>query len=573
MDTLTGVQLCPVKDFDQRVEMRAEKREHMRGRNNVTSCRSPRVEFDTKLIQNEQKDKRQLEYLRRRSLSPELCGLKSTRTNTSPKTMKQHSLKYQNTNIHKIPSNVHKKTIVSSNSSITDGPSTSTWASLWSEPVTLVRQDKDCSKKQASTSTPEIKESSQHTKKRENSVKVQKSSIKTIFQTESLHQKFATQAKYVPPKNPVREAGVQTVSGLVTVKESDVQQLAEYLQEALWREEAMKKKLVGLQESMSDLVNSSNKIWTARCSEDLLRNKIGALEAQLHVCLKFPKDGVKKLMVQMEKQKLIYEEKALVALQRATQEKTEALSKAETLQESLISAKAAALKWQSLYEELKLSCDQLRENQRLSNEQLQQLLSQVELFRAREDELRDEVVSLRQVNTELQYNMCVLEEDNLLSKEEIQNLRDGDCKSQEIQDRLTSQETETQLRKNSQMEEQLRHTQEKLRLKESECEELQTELHAVEQECQSSQARLSQCREELRQISHRRKRLMPCGSWRKVCVFLLLLVAVAGVIMMWMWHPPFREQVEDLYSDIETRIQDYLLEMATPEHSGCFRPI
>lgn len=47
---------------------------------------------------------------------------------------------------------------------------------------------------------------------------------------------------------------------------------------------------------------------------------------------KFPKDGVKKLVIQMEKQKLIYEEKALVALQKATQEKAEALSKAETLQ-------------------------------------------------------------------------------------------------------------------------------------------------------------------------------------------------------------------------------------------------
>lgn len=47
---------------------------------------------------------------------------------------------------------------------------------------------------------------------------------------------------------------------------------------------------------------------------------------------KFPKDGVKKLVVQMEKQRMVYEEKALIALQKATQEKTEALSKAETLQ-------------------------------------------------------------------------------------------------------------------------------------------------------------------------------------------------------------------------------------------------
>lgn len=34
----------------------------------------------------------------------------------------------------------------------------------------------------------------------------------------------------------------------------------------------------------------------------------------------------------MEEQKLVYEEKAMAALQKATQEKTEALSKAETLQ-------------------------------------------------------------------------------------------------------------------------------------------------------------------------------------------------------------------------------------------------
>uniref|UniRef100_A0A3Q4MA56 Deoxyribonuclease I-like 1-like n=1 Tax=Neolamprologus brichardi TaxID=32507 RepID=A0A3Q4MA56_NEOBR len=38
--------------------------------------------------------------------------------------------------------------------------------------------------------------------------------------------------------------------------------------------------------------------------------------------------------------------------------------------------------------------------------------------------------------------------------------------------------------------------------------------------------------------------------------------------MLWLWHPPFREQVEDLYSDIETRIEDYLMEMASPRHSG-----
>ncbi|XP_049921105.1 TRAF3-interacting JNK-activating modulator [Epinephelus moara] len=278
----------------------------------------------------------------------------------------------------------------------------------------------------------------------------------------------------------------------------------------------------------------------------------------------------------MEKQKLLYEERALVALQKITQEKSEALSKTETMQEALITAKAEARRWQSLYEELKLSSAQLKENQHLSNEQLQQLHSQVELSRAREAALRDEVVSLRQERQELQYNICLLEEDNQILREEIQHITDGSNESQDflMQGLLTSEEAEPRLtaRRDSQVEEQLRHTQEKLQLKERECEELQTELQAMEQECKSSQARLSQCRDELRQLSHRRRRSTRCGSWWKVCVFFLLL-AVAGVAMLWLWHPPFREQVEDLYSDIERRIEDYLMDMASPQHSGCFRPI
>ena len=271
----------------------------------------------------------------------------------------------------------------------------------------------------------------------------------------------------------------------------------------------------------------------------------------------------------MEKQQLAYEEKALVALQKVTQEKSEALSKAETmkvkhlafeqtlncvgffdrrffflyqkanvkmtlcfcLQEALAKAKAEALRWQMLYKELKLSSGQLRENQLLSDEQLQQLHSQVEvqcslwtcwmvssfnenvcnvcvlqqLSRAGEAELREEVVSLTQEKKELQYNICLLEEDNQMLREEIQHLRgktlrpeshgllpwiskgsvwsncrtascflDGSNESEDfiLQGRLVSEEAEPQLtvRRDSQVEEQLRHTQEKLRLKEREVE-------------------------------------------------------------------------------------------------------
>ncbi|XP_070696184.1 TRAF3-interacting JNK-activating modulator [Pempheris klunzingeri] len=567
MDALavSGVQLSLEKDFDRIVELRAAKREHLRGRNNITSCRSPTREFDTKLIKNELKEKRHLEFLRRRSVSPEPHPLRSTNRSSKTKaSAKTFSMKHPNV-LNTRTANGHPVMIITTNNSTTDGPSTSKWASLWSEQVTLMS-----ARTKPSTSTSAIKQPNQQ---RTKSHDAQKMSIKTFTQTEKIHQRFSIQTENIPQKKTLRETSMQTESGLVTVKESELQRLADYLQEALWREEAVKKKLANLQDSVSNLMNSSNKMWTARCSEDLLRNKIKALEAQLQVCLqKFPKDGVKKFVIQMEKQKLLYEEKALVALQKATQEKTEALSKAETLQEALITAKADALRWQSLYEELKLCSGQLRENQHLSNEQLQQLHSQVELSRAREAELREEVVSLRREKRELLNNICLLEEDNQMLTDEIQHLREGSNENHDftMQGRLAP-EPQLTARRDSQAEEQLLHTQEKLRLKERECEELQTELYTMEQECQSSQARLSQCRDELRQLGHRHKRPTLCGSWWKVWFFFLLFLA--EVAMLWLWYPPFREQVEDLYSDIETRIEDYLMEMASPQQSCCFRPI
>ncbi|KAM8862381.1 TRAF3-interacting JNK-activating modulator isoform 1-T2 [Spinachia spinachia] len=583
MDALTvsGIQLSPVRHFERIVDIRAEKREHLRGRNNVTSCRSPTREVDTRRIKNELKEKRQLEFLRRRSVSPEPCGSNTNTTYYSkqillPNTfsMKQYRSISKSETLHTNVQNTstadgkHRMSLTP-NSSLSGGQSTSNWASLWSEQVTLMRQEKGHARKEAPTSTSVLKESNQRratsTDKRENSVNVQKTNLKTSIRAEKILQ-----------KNIQRETSVQTQSGLVTVRESDLQKLTDYLQEALWREEVMKKKLSALQEATSSLVNSSSTIWRARCSEDLLRNKIQALEVQLQVCLqKFSKDGVKKLVIQMERQKLVYEEKALMALQKVTQEKTDALIKAETMQEALTTAKAEALRWQSLYEELQLSCGKLRENQYLSIEQLQQLHSQVELSRTREAEMAEEVVSLRREKKELQYDICLLKEDYQILREEIEHQRDDGSESRGfvMQGLPTSEKEKPGVSRDSQVEEQLRHAQDKLLLKEKECEELQTELHTMEQECRSSQARLSQCRDELRQLSHRSRRPTQCCSWWKVCMTFLLLLAVAGVAILWLWHPPFREQVEELSSDIETRIKNYLMGMASPQHSGCFRPI
>ncbi|XP_034028123.1 TRAF3-interacting JNK-activating modulator isoform X2 [Thalassophryne amazonica] len=582
MDThaVHATQLFLGKDFEQIAESRAEKHQHLRERNNVTSCRSPTREHGASVIKNELKEKRQLEFMRRRSFSPDLCGLKSagqsSKRRRSPKTplVKYSSSQMLHANIPNTPSgNQHPAVTSPPNTCVTDEPSGSKWVAFWSEEATLTRTEKNHAKKQASTAIQV--EPKQHgpksTDTRGKCVNGQMSKLNSFIQAAKT-EIFSVQTESTFRKNTCREVAVQTEFGFIAVKESDIQQLADCLQEALWREEAVKKKLAALQESVSNLINSSNNIWTARCSEDLLRNKINALEAQLQVCLqKFSKDGVKKLAVQMEKQKLMYEEKALVALQKATQEKMEALSKAETLQEALICAQAETLRWQSLYEEQKMTTGQLKKNQNISLEQLQQLHSQMEMTQARGAELREALSSLKQEKKALQYTIFLLEEDNQILRDQIQNFRDGSKESEDF----VVEDTQTQLtmQKDSQVEEQLRNTQEKLQLKERECEELQMELHAMEQECQSTQVRLSQCREELRQRSHPRSKPTLCGSWWRVVVLFLLLIALAGAAMLWLWHPPFREQVEDLYADIEKRVKDYLLTMACPQHSGCFRPI
>ncbi|XP_029975639.1 TRAF3-interacting JNK-activating modulator [Salarias fasciatus] len=569
-------QPSPAKHFEQLSDIRAEKRQHLRGRNNQTSCRSPTRELDTTEIKNKLKEKRHEEFLRRRSVSPEPrpTGCSSERK-PSGGTMRHRGSSSQSETLHtntpKRPAaNGHPRMILTPSSSETvEAPGTSKQDPPGSEQIAVTVHEKPRERKQASTSAADEQEWSQHRVK--GRPKKQRSQ-KVNIQTEMIFQSPSVQSQVTIEKKILENSSMRTEPGFVLVRESDIERLANYLEEALWREDSLKKKLAALQQSTSLLMSSSDAVWTSRFTEDLLRSKIKALEAQLHVCLqKFPPEGMEALAVQKEKQRVEYEGKALEALQRATREKAQALSRAETLQEAVQRETAEARRWQSLYEELKQS-------QNVTHQQLQQQLhGQAELSRVRQDELQQEVASLRQEKRELQYNMCLLEEDNQTLREEIQQLRDVSDESQDLfmQEYLLSEQAEPRLsvRRDAGLEEQLRQSEEKLQLRQRECEELQTELDVVKQECQSSQVRLSQCREELRKLSHRRRTGTPCGSRWSVCVVLWLLLAVAGVAMLYLCHPPFREQAADLYADVWTRIEGYLVEAASSPHSRCVRPI
>ncbi|XP_062315900.1 TRAF3-interacting JNK-activating modulator isoform X3 [Osmerus eperlanus] len=572
----------PMKEYDHMLEERAEKHESLRGRNNQTSCRSPTRGIDTKWMKAEMQRKRQLEFDRRRTVSPDLTCPESGKKSKGQSSIKKGKSTMSQTLQGKVckisTSNGCPITVSTSERLTNEDASTNEWALFWLDQAESGQERHVAKKPENFLSTPRpIREVPEQTRKVS---KKMDQSITIYASPGSKNVPIGLKAGMGESNqtHKMQDACVQTESGFVIVKEKEVIQLADYLQEALWREDTLKNKLGVLQKNASTLIHSSDKLWTIRCNEDLLKSKIKALEAQLQVCLqKYTRDGLKKQVMQMEKQKGAYEEKALAAIQRATHDKAEAFSKTETLQEGLRSAKAEASQWQVRYDELKQISDQLKMSQEVSAGQLQQLQTQLEIAKCREAGFQAEVESLQLAGAELRSCIAYLEEDNQALREEVQIIRDSSTKLQDSEAQVNESSRRSEEENlgwgSAQLAEQLCQTQDKLQLKEKECEELLTELEAVGQECQSYQARLTQCRDELRQLGHHHSKRQSCGSWLGVYVSLVLLLAVAGVAMLWLWHPPFREQVEVLYADLEQRVEDYLVDVASPQHSRCLRPI
>ncbi|KAJ8258002.1 hypothetical protein GJAV_G00192050 [Gymnothorax javanicus] len=363
----------------------------------------------------------------------------------------------------------------------------------------------------------------------------------------------------------------QTESGLITIKESDLQQLAHYLQESIRREECLKKKLALLQCHASSLLQSSDKLWISRCDEDLLKSQISVLESQLHICKqKLSRDGVKKLVLQMEEQRRGYEQKAMAALQKAMEEKAEAEGRAESLQVAMQAMKEESAQWQSLYEELKKSCGQLRSNQQRTADLLQQQHNQLEAAAGQEAKLTKQLAALQHESLELHARIAFLEEENRVKTAQLLEMRDLNHETLGITAQPHLFDGRLGTDPLSQNGVQLYETLERLGMKEKECVELRAELEAMEHECHTCQSRLAQCREELRQLSGRRSKRR-CSCW--LGVVLLLVLVVLAVALICLYHPTISVSLQDLYRALQRGIEQYLRDMASPEHSGCYRPI
>nr|XP_061803028.1 golgin subfamily A member 6-like protein 24 [Nerophis lumbriciformis] len=501
MDLRRGLQASPVRDFDRISELRAEKHEQLRRRTNVTSCRSPAKDYDTALLKHTLSNKRQEEFRKRRSL---------------PRTPEEDR--------------------GSSRFSTCDSAS---FFSLHGGFGDVGGRENVMMKMMAKEDTW----------------------MEEMKIENSTHQMDSVDHDAHAPQQKMREVSVQTESGLLTVEESDILQLQDYMQESLWREEAITKKVAALQECFLQLQKALSSLWKTRCSEDALRNKIKVLETQLQACLqRLPKDVSRK---QTKKQKMTFEEKS----QMITQEKNEELNKTVALkvgpflnlQEALISAKTDVLRMQSLYEELKLTSRKLRQELDVSYRRAREHEVQIEFSRTREATLTEELVSLRREKNELRLKMSLLEEYQ----------QHGDIVRRDVSVQSTPEEENAFAKGDCIVGEKFLHVRDQLRFKEIECESLKTALHTMEETLQSSQTRLSQCREEL--LHSKPTRNVTRRSLRVFLVLLFLtLLAVAAIAALRPWLPLFGEKVEDFYLDMERRMENYFMQM---QNSGCFRPI
>ncbi|XP_036386636.1 TRAF3-interacting JNK-activating modulator [Megalops cyprinoides] len=565
--------------YDQKLEQRATKHECLRDRNNITTCRSPGKQRDAEW-RSELQRKRQMEFLKRRQIGHASAPpAPQEERNREPKVVLRSKQR-------RAPPVNRRSLIMAQDLGITWPDMNSLEQAQWLNAAAL-RKNEDRPVYQQTSNRASLKfllnrerfpQQSRVAERRDRGVQTDQSAL-----TNSQHGQ--------------RDSSSQTECGLITVQESDILQLADYLKEALWREETLKQKLALLQHSASALLGSFDNLWMTRCNEDILKSRIGALESQLQVCAqKFPRDGVKKVMLQMEEQRRESEEKALEALQRATTEKAEAEKKAESLEEALQAAQAELERWRGLYGELKESCGQLRRSDEESTDQLHLLQSQLERARGQEADLRAQLEVLQRDGDELRSQITLLEDDNQATKEQLNDIRvliseklwqyeDPSLTgsffqnpSREMWDSIaqfcvsdgrpaTAQPSWEHLQSGS----QLQDTQQKLRMKEKECEELRAELDAMELECHTSQSRLSQCREELKLLSTRRSKGR-CCSWLGLSLLLVIMVAV--VTLAWIcFHPVFGNQLQEYYGVLREHVEQYLWEAASSENSECYRPI
>ncbi|XP_067863628.1 TRAF3-interacting JNK-activating modulator isoform X2 [Heptranchias perlo] len=219
-----------------------------------------------------------------------------------------------------------------------------------------------------------------------------------------------------------KEASQQTECG-VAVLDKEIQQLSEYLKEALHRELMLKQKLAILQQLLATVLQAAEKSWKVQLDDDSLRSKLQSLEIQLHTWAQnHSRDSVKDSMIEMQEQKLKYELVAKESLQRAIKEKTAAEQILASVQRSLSVAQQECAHWRESYNGAQADCAELTTRHLETTDQLH--IAQSKLQRAENEDvvLRNLQTKLEVVESETQKlldQIDVIKEDNELKQKQL----------------------------------------------------------------------------------------------------------------------------------------------------------
>ncbi|XP_043860346.1 TRAF3-interacting JNK-activating modulator isoform X2 [Dromiciops gliroides] len=369
------------------------------------------------------------------------------------------------------------------------------------------------------------------------------------------------------------DASQQTNCG-IAVLDKEIIQLSDYLKEALQRELVLKHKMVVLQELLSTLLQASDRSWKGQLNEDKLKCKLRSLENQLHTCTqKYSREGIRKVLLEMEDQKQSYEQKAKESLQKLLEEKTAAEQQLENTQRSLAMAELKCEQWRQQYETLKEDWRDLGERHNELESQLCVLQSKLQGANSRDFQLNQALHLLESEHQDLQRQIDRLQGDRELGCSNISDLQDQLQRSEEeklalkatvehLQSLLQNQSIQlhtqeefmtkkgqtcstwssapTHLEEKSKgpgeerennLRDQLQERTLQLQAKEKECGELHSELDSLSDEYLSCLRKLQQCREELnrgQQPPHRRQ----CGYWLPVLIVVIATVLAAFLANM-----------------------------------------
>ncbi|XP_006888009.1 PREDICTED: TRAF3-interacting JNK-activating modulator [Elephantulus edwardii] len=529
------------ESYEAKCERRLETREHLCCRRNVTTCRQV-----GKVLRSQQREQlktaRQQQFFRRRNLELEEKGkAESSRTREQGSSRRKDETSDFNEPSPQTSSASPGQQVAGSSSEIIPKQQ---------HPPSVVQ-----------------KVLADHLPSRAKDLSSHNGSIKKPLKH---HCGTQTKAEKLHPANQ-KDASQQTSSG-AAILDKEIIQLSEYLKEALQRELALKQKMVILQDLLSHLILASDNSWKGQLNEDKLKGKLNSLENQLYTCTqKYSPRGMKKLLLEMERQKTHYEQKAKESLQKVLEEKIAAEQQLQSTQRSLALAEQKCEEWRTQYNTLKEDWRTLGTQHRELESQFHELRFKLQGADSKDMQMNQALRLLENEHQELQAKIEHLQGDRDLSSSDLQDLHEQLKRSeeekltlvarvQELQSLLQNQslqlqEWEKSLTKKGQalpvwspqpsqhqvepkgtgeekdwdLQDQLRKKTLQFQAKEKECRELHAELDHLSDEYLFCQQKLQHCREELNR-SRQPPPTKQCSQWLPM----LIVVTVTALLAVFL---------------------------------------